>query len=390
MSKKLTTEEFIERAKDIHGDKYDYSLVEYKTNRDKVKIICKNCGKVFEQTPKKHLKGRGCPHCVADRIKNHMLQKYGVENPFQAEEIKCKIRLTNLERYGVEMPSQSKEIYAKMRETFITKYSVDNPQKNAIIKNKTRNTCLEKYGEAVYSKTKEYKVKSKKTKLKKYGNENYNNLDKAKQTNLERYGVENTFQVKEYKEKARCTCKERYGVEFYSQTKEYKIKVKQTCLEKYGVESASCLKEVQIKVHNTKKLNNTYGKSKDEDKIFKLLIEKFSDVKRQYRSSIYPFLADFYIPGLDIYIEYQGHWTHGKCKSEVLGPYDQNNKHHQETLKEWQKKAITKLSYKNAINVWTIRDPLKRKTAKNNSLHWFEFFTLKEFIDWYNSIIYET
>ena len=325
MSKKLTTEEFIERVKAIHGDKYDYSLVEYKTNLDKVKIICKNCGKVFEQTPKKHLKGQGCPHCVADRIKNHMLQKYGVENPFQAEEIKCKIRLTNLERYSVEMPSQSKEIYAKMRETFIKKYGVDNPQKNAIIKNKTRNTCLEKYGEAVYSKT-----------------------------------------------------------------KEYKIKVKQTCLEKYGVESTSCLKEVQIKVHNTKKLNNTYGKSKDEDKIFKLLIEKFSDVKRQYCSSIYPFPADFYIPGLDIYIEYQGHWTHGKCKSEVLGPYDQNNKHHQETLKEWQKKAITKLSYKNAINVWTIRDPLKRKTAKNNSLHWFEFFTLKEFIDWYNSIIYET
>lgn len=47
MSKKLTTEEFIERAKDIHGDKYDYSLVEYKTNRDKVKIICKNAINVW-------------------------------------------------------------------------------------------------------------------------------------------------------------------------------------------------------------------------------------------------------------------------------------------------------------------------------------------------------
>ena len=51
MTKRLTTKEFIERAKAIHGDKYDYSLVEYKTNLDKVKIICKNCGKVFEQTP---------------------------------------------------------------------------------------------------------------------------------------------------------------------------------------------------------------------------------------------------------------------------------------------------------------------------------------------------
>ena len=235
-------------------------------------------------------------------------------------------------------------------------------------------------------KQKNIRLKVKKTKLKKYGNENYNNLDKAKQTNLERYGVENTFQVKEYKEKAKHTCKKRYGVEFYSQTKEYKIRVKQTCLEKYGVESASCLKEVQIKVHNAKKLNNTYGKSKDEDKIFKLLIEKFSNVKRQYCSSVYPFQADFYIPELDLYIEYQGFWTHGKCKSEILGPYDQNNKYHQEILKEWQKKAITKLSYKNAINVWTIRDPLKRKTAKDNGLNWLEFFTMDEFMKWYSLI----
>lgn len=30
MSKKLTTEEFIKRAKEIHGGKYDYSLVDYK------------------------------------------------------------------------------------------------------------------------------------------------------------------------------------------------------------------------------------------------------------------------------------------------------------------------------------------------------------------------
>ena len=50
------------------------------------------------------------------------------------------------------------------------------------------------------------------------------------------------------------------------------------------------------------------------------------------------------------------------------------------------KKAITKLSYKNAINVWTIRDPLKRKTAKDNGLNWLEFFTMDEFMKWYSLI----
>jgi len=58
----LTTEEFIEKAKLIHGDKYDYSLVDYKQSRTNVKIICKNHGE-FEQTPNCHLDGCGCQKC---------------------------------------------------------------------------------------------------------------------------------------------------------------------------------------------------------------------------------------------------------------------------------------------------------------------------------------
>ena len=46
----------------VHGDKYDYSLVEYKSVKDKVKIICKEHG-VFEQSPNKHLKGQCCFKC---------------------------------------------------------------------------------------------------------------------------------------------------------------------------------------------------------------------------------------------------------------------------------------------------------------------------------------
>lgn len=59
---KLTREEFIKRAKEIHGDKYDYSLVVYVNALTKVKIICPKHG-VFEQTPAMHLYGQGCPMC---------------------------------------------------------------------------------------------------------------------------------------------------------------------------------------------------------------------------------------------------------------------------------------------------------------------------------------
>ena len=57
-----TTSKFIEKAGKIHGDKYDYSKVDYKNNSTKVCIICPNHGE-FYQTPKDHLEGRGCPRC---------------------------------------------------------------------------------------------------------------------------------------------------------------------------------------------------------------------------------------------------------------------------------------------------------------------------------------
>ena len=62
-SLKSNAENFIEKAKNIHGDKYDYSLVNYKNSKTKVKIICKKCRNVFEQTPNEHIQGRGCPNC---------------------------------------------------------------------------------------------------------------------------------------------------------------------------------------------------------------------------------------------------------------------------------------------------------------------------------------
>ena len=64
MSRKLTQKEFLERFKEVHGDKYDYSLVEYVNNSTKVKIICKKDGHgIFEQNPDSHSRGQGCPDC---------------------------------------------------------------------------------------------------------------------------------------------------------------------------------------------------------------------------------------------------------------------------------------------------------------------------------------
>lgn len=62
MPKRSTLEEFIAKARAVHGDKYDYSRVVYTNNRTKVCIICPEHGE-FWQSPEKHTLRRGCPAC---------------------------------------------------------------------------------------------------------------------------------------------------------------------------------------------------------------------------------------------------------------------------------------------------------------------------------------
>ena len=62
------TSYWINMAKEIHDDKYDYSLVKYINNSTKVKIICKDHG-VFEQTPHSHLTGSNCIDCYHNSLK---------------------------------------------------------------------------------------------------------------------------------------------------------------------------------------------------------------------------------------------------------------------------------------------------------------------------------
>ena len=78
-SQARTTEQFIERAKQIekHKDKYDYSKVVYVNSQTKVIILCRICGTEFLQVPNSHLQGSGCDTCA--HAKNHKDQTYTKE-----------------------------------------------------------------------------------------------------------------------------------------------------------------------------------------------------------------------------------------------------------------------------------------------------------------------
>ena len=64
------TKKFIEKATEIHGNKYNYTKVEYKKHNTKVCIICPEHGE-FWQTPDTHVHGCGCPQCGRNRTNNH-------------------------------------------------------------------------------------------------------------------------------------------------------------------------------------------------------------------------------------------------------------------------------------------------------------------------------
>jgi very-short-patch-repair endonuclease len=68
---------FILESINVHDFRYDYSLVDYINNRLKVKIICKEHG-IFEQIPKHHLSGSGCPNCKNKG--ENIIQKFLKEN----------------------------------------------------------------------------------------------------------------------------------------------------------------------------------------------------------------------------------------------------------------------------------------------------------------------
>ena len=79
--KQSTTESFVEKAKLKHGEKYDYSLVNYVNAKVPVNIICKKHG-TFSQKPNNHLNGAGCPICnesKGENLINSILVNFNLE-----------------------------------------------------------------------------------------------------------------------------------------------------------------------------------------------------------------------------------------------------------------------------------------------------------------------
>lgn len=158
--------------------------------------------------------------------------------------------------------------------------------------------------------------------------------------------------------KQEATCRDKYGTSNYAKTSMFKDNYYQN------------MHVTKAKEFATKKARGTFSTSGPEIQFYNFLCEQYGteDVERQYKDKRYPYACDFYVKSEDLFIELNLHWTHG------THVFNENSQEDLTKLAKWQEKAKTSKFYQTAINVWTLRDPMKLKTAKDNNLNYQVYY----------------
>lgn len=157
---------------------------------------CDNCKKQYficynNWTRRQHKNdGDFCKDCMVKiKLPQYMLDKYGVKNCANLQDVMNKKKHTNLLKYGNEWAIASDEVKQKITDTMLKKYGVDNAMKNIEVQNKAKSTNILKYGGN--SPMCDDTIKN-----------------KFVQTCLNKYGVQNPYQCKDIQAKAKQTlCK---------------------------------------------------------------------------------------------------------------------------------------------------------------------------------------
>lgn len=262
--------------------------------------------------------------------------------------------------------------------------------RNEEIKNKIAKTCLERYGATNPGGSKEIQEKIKNTMRLHYGVEHAFQSEEVKNKIIESHkrnlGVNWPMQSKEVQEKSKQTCLKKYGCEYTGQAEIKKQHSKETFLKHYGVDhnwkNKDCFQKTIENRFKNRQYTNDITSSKQEDICYNLLKEKFKNVIRQKRDKIkYPYNCDFYVKDIDMWIEFNGFMTHGGH------PFDSTNECDIERLQYLTEKNLNHKNpdhnlYYASIITWTISDPIKRNTAKNNNLNYLEVFSVDELKTW--------
>ena len=160
----------------------------------------------------------------------------------------------------------------------------------------------------------------------------------------------------------------KYGVRHALQSKEIRESMVNKIKRKYHVENVMLCDTIKQAVNESKRKNNTFGRSSTEDMLYDRLVSYYSkdDVVRQYSDKRYPFNCDFYIKSCDLFIELNAFWSHGGHW------YNDHNNDDVSKALDWLSKN-TEL-YETCYNVWTHSDVNKRHIAQQNNLNYVVFW----------------
>lgn len=370
MGTRLTTNEFIEKAKQLHSGKYDYSQTVYVNSRTKLTIVCPEHGE-FEQLPSSHLQGNGCPKCAriwSDEHRLNLQKSSRKSRGMTTEEWVRKAKAIHGDKYDY-----SQTVYVNQRtnvKIICPIHGLFEQKADSHIRGCGCRLCgNESDGhKGVHGWSDEQRKKTADTCIKKYGTERYLDSDEGKKKILE----------------VKSTSEFRSKMSNIISSEVVQNKTKMTCVTRYGVEYPMQLPEIVEKVGNSKRINGTWSTSKPEEDMYNILCTKFGkdDVVRQYKEVRYPFYCDFYIKSLDLFIELNATWLHGGHWFDEYSECDLNSLH------EWIRKLESgKEFYEVAIDVWTVRDVKKRNTAIENNLNYVVFWKndLSDFMNWLES-----
>lgn len=284
-----------------------------------------------------------------DRGKKTVEEMYGKGVPMSmAGDADIKRRNTNLERYGDECSARNPAVKAKAKETFRRHFGADHFMQTEQGMKVFKQSMREKHGVD-------------------FPYQNPDILNKMVSTSMEKYGVPNPSQCDEIR--ARMSA---------SRTEEVKEAQRNTMLERYGSEYAMQVPSIKRMAQKSilKNRKGRCGTSKEELHLLKELRKIFPDIVHQYCDPRYadpntgvPFACDFYLPSHDLFIEFQGHWTHGG------GPFNPDRAWCNELRDDWVRRGQSSEYYKLALHVWCESDPLKRRVVEQQNLNWVEFFT---------------
>lgn len=329
-------------------NKYNFTLHElcYRLthNIDLSKVFkCSVCGKLIK------FNGRGYNNTCSfscgrvnskNKSKQTCLEKYGVENVFQSEGVKKKIKETNQLKFGKESYVQTDEYKKRYQEYCRSNYGVDNLFQAKEIKDKIKQTNINKYGKSSYTQTDDYKRKT-------------------VETNLKRYNV--TYKIQQHI-KNRELLTESYIKSNFIKDGFFLI---QECAEFFNL-TFDALQKRYKKQFNILVPNKQY-KLKAQLEVYNYIKSIYSGkVELNTRQIISPLELDIYIPDKKLAIEFDGLMFHSygvSNESMFNNASDEDSKCHLRKTDACQEKGIQLLHI--FENEWLTKKDIWKSVIKN-------------------------